>query len=74
MIILSKEELTEIIAEGYANGYKKCMTDVIEHCNFVYEVIAEKARQDVLDAVGAIEIPEISAEEFDAVQDDMGGV
>ena len=54
-----------VIAEAYEEGYKKCLTDVVQRSNFIYEVIAEKARQDVFDDAGAIDIPEITAEEFD---------
>ena len=58
-----KEYLKDIIAEAYAEGYKKCLTDVVERSNFIYEVIAEKAKQDIYDEYGVIE--EISKEEFE---------
>lgn len=60
-----KEWYKKQIAEAYEEGYKKCLTDVVQRSNFIYEVIAEKARQDVFDDAGAIDIPEITAEEFD---------
>lgn len=60
-----KEWYKKQIAEAYAEGYKKCLTDVVQRSNFIYEVIAEKARQDVFDTAGAIDITEITAEEFD---------
>ena len=62
-----KSIIKPFIAEAYEEGYKKCLTDVVERSNFIYEVIAEKARQDVFDDAGAIEIPEITAEEFESV-------
>ena len=34
----------------------------MQRSNFIYEVIAEKARQDVLEDFGAIEIPEVEKE------------
>ena len=52
------------IATAYAEGYKKCLTDVVERCNFIYEVIAEKAKMDIYDELGAIEFPEVSEEEW----------
>ena len=58
MIVLSNEELETIIENAYTKAYKKCMTDVVEHCDFVYEVIAEKARQDIYAEYGVI--PEVS--------------
>ena len=60
-----KEWIKGQIAEAYAEGYKKCLTDVVQRSNFIYEVVAEKARQDVFDDAGAIDIAEITAEEFD---------
>lgn len=57
-----KEWIANEIAKAYAEGYKKCLTDVAQRSNFIYEVIAEKARRDVLDDCGAIEIPEVDEE------------
>ena len=59
---IMKKAIAPIIAEAYAEGYKKCLTDVVQRSNFIYEVIAEKARQDVLEDFGAIEIPEVDEE------------
>ena len=60
MIIISEEKLEAIIENAYVKAYKKCMTDVVEHCDFVYEVIAEKAKQDIYAEFGII--PEVSKE------------
>ena len=57
-----KEIIKPIIEEAYIAGYKKCLTDVVDRCDFIYGVIAEQARQDVLDDIGAIEIPEVDEE------------
>lgn len=64
MIILSREELKDIVADAYAEGYKKCLTDVVHRSNFIYEVIAEKAKQDIEDQYGVI--PEVTEEEWRA--------
>ena len=60
-----KEWYKKQIAEAYEEGYKKCLTDVVERCQFIYEVIADKAKQDIDDQYGIIKIPEVTAEEFD---------
>lgn len=60
-----KEILKPIIAEAYEEGYKKCLTDIVERCDFIYEVIADKAKMDVYDALGAIEFPEVTEEEWE---------
>lgn len=62
-----KDIIKPIIEEAYAEGYKKCLTDIVERCDFIYGVIAEQARQDINDAYGILDIPEISAEEFEEV-------
>lgn len=59
-----KEILKPIIEEAYMEGYKKCLTDIVERCDFIYGVIAEQARQDVHDAYGIIDFPEATEEEF----------
>ena len=59
-----KEMVKPIIEEAYMEGYKKCLTDIVERCDFIYGVIAEQARQDVQDAYGIIDIPEATEEEF----------
>ena len=69
MIILSKDELQSIIEDAYVKAYAKCMTDVVEHCDFVYEVIAEKAKQDINDKYGIINIPEVTEEEWRSIGD-----
>ena len=61
--------LKPIIEEAYAEGYKKCLTDVVERCNFIYEVISEKAKQDIFDEYGVINIPEVTEEEWRSVND-----
>ena len=64
-----KEILKPIIEEAYAEGYKKCLTDVVERCNFIYEVISEKAKQDIFDEYGVINIPEVTEEEWRSIGD-----
>lgn len=66
-----KEILQGIIADAYEEGYKKCLTDVVERSQFIYEVIAERARQDVFDDSGAIDIEEITKDEFDILTEDV---
>ena len=61
--------LKPIIEEAYAEGYKKCLTDVVERCNFIYEVISEKAKQDIFDEYGVINIPEVTEEEWRSIGD-----
>ena len=48
------------IATAYAEGYKKCLTDVVQRSNFIYEVIAEKAKEDIYAQYGII--PEVGKE------------
>ena len=60
MIILSRDELETIIENAYVKAYTKCMTDVVEHCEFVYSVIAEQAKQDIYADYGVI--PEVGKE------------
>ena len=59
-----KEMMKPIIVEAYAEGYKKCLTDIVERCDFIYGVIAEQARRDINDLYGIIDIPEATEEEF----------
>ena len=59
-----KEIIKPIIEEEYIAGYKKCLTDVVDRCDFIYGVIAEQAKQDIQDAYGIIDIPEATEEEF----------
>lgn len=54
----------EQIAEAYKAGYAKCLTDVVRRCDFIYAVVAEKAKQDINDACGVIEFPEVTGEEW----------
>lgn len=69
-----KELLKPIISEAYEEGYKKGAEDVVHRMAFVYDVCREKGREDGMTDAGAIDIPEISAEEFDAVKDDLVGI
>ena len=59
-----KEILKPIIEEAYMEGYKKCLTDIVERCDFIYGVIAEQARQDINDLYGIIDFPEATEEEL----------
>lgn len=59
-----KEMVKPIIEEAYITGYKKCLTDIVERCDFIYGVIAEQARQDINAAYGIIDFPEATEEEF----------
>lgn len=55
-------------------AYVKGGEDMIRRFAFVYDAIAQTAKADVYADAGAIEIPEISPEEFEAVVDDMGEI
>ena len=59
-----KDIIKPIIEEAYAEGYKKCLTDIVQRCDFIYEVISEKAKQDIFDEFGVIDIPEVTEEEW----------
>ena len=59
-----KEILKPIIEEAFTEGYKKCLTDIVERCDFIYSVIADKAEQDIKDKYGVIDIPEVTGEEW----------
>lgn len=59
-----KKLLKPIIEEAYRDGYEKCLTDIVERAQFIYEVIAEKARMEIFDEEGAIPIEEVIEEEW----------
>lgn len=59
-----KEMVKPIIEEAYMEGYKKCLTDIVERCDFIYGVIAEQARRDINDLYGIIDFPEATDDEF----------
>ena len=64
-----KDIIKPIIEEAYAEGYKKCLTDIVQRCDFIYEVISEKAKQDIFDEFGVIDIPEVTEEEWRSIGD-----
>ena len=65
------KQLEPKIAEVAENAYVKGSEDTIRRFAFVYDAIAKQAKEDIYAQAGAIEIPEISKEQFDAVIDDM---
>ena len=51
--------LKPMVKEAYKEGYQQCLTDIVQRAQFIYEVIAEKAKQDIYDQAGAIELDDI---------------
>ena len=66
---MMKKAVAPIIAEAYAEGYKKGAEDIVHRMAFVYDICREKGREDGMTDVGAIEFPEVTEEEWRAVND-----
>lgn len=66
-----KKYMQPIIKEAQEEAYKKGAEDVIRRFAFVYETVAQIAKADAYAEVyaeaGAIDIEEISKEEFDQI-------
>ena len=58
---LFKPMMEEAIEEAYVKGGE----DMARRLAYVFDIVRDKAREEGLTDVGAIEIPEISADEFD---------
>ena len=54
-------------SSGVADGYSECAEDITRRMGQIYEIISQKAREDVYTEAGAIDIEEISKEEFDQI-------
>ena len=61
-------------SEGHDDGAVSATDDVIRRMTYVYDFIRHKAEEDAYTQAGAINIEEISKNEFDAIIDDMGEV
>lgn len=65
---LLKKYMQPIIEEATEEAYKQGAEDVIRRFAFVYETVAQTAKADAYaEAVNAINIEEISKEEFDQI-------
>lgn len=62
-----KKYMQPIIKEAQEEAYKKGAEDVIRRFAFVYETVAQTAKADAYAEAGAINIEEISKEEFDQI-------
>ena len=59
-----KELLRPIIEEAYLEGYKKGAEDIVHRMAFVYDICRERGREDAFAEAGAIDIEEITREEW----------
>lgn len=73
MIIQEKirEALKPIIDEALEEAYKKGAEDTIRRFAFVYDTIAQIAKQDAYAEVGAIDIEELDEEMSQTVFEDI---
>ena len=62
-----KKYMQPIIEDAQEEAYKKGAEDVIRRFAFVYETVAQTAKADAYAEAGAINIEEISKEEFDQI-------
>lgn len=68
------KQLEPRFEETIERAYVKGGEDMIRRFAFVYDAVAKTAKEDVDAKKGEIQIEEISAEQFDAIVDDMGEV
>ena len=59
---------------GKEDGYVESADDIIRRMTTVYDVVRHNAQIDAYADAGAIDIKDISAEEFDATIDDLGAM
>lgn len=52
---------------GVSDGYAECAEDITRRCGQLYEIIRQKAKEDAYTESGAINIEEVSKEEFDQI-------
>ena len=64
-----KELLKPIIEDAYAEGYKQGAEDIVHRMAFIYDICREKGREDGMTDVGAIDIPEVTEEEWRSIGD-----
>ena len=62
-----KKYMQPIIKEATEEAYKQGAEDVIRRFAFVYETVAQTAKADAYAEAGAINIEEVSKEEFDQI-------
>ena len=62
-----KKYMQPIIKEATEEAYKQGAEDVIRRFAFVYETVAQTAKADAYAEAGAVNIEEISKEEFDQI-------
>lgn len=59
-----KKILKPIIAEAYAEGYKQGADDIAHRMAYIYDVCRERGKADGYAEAGAIDIEEITKEEW----------
>lgn len=62
-----KKYMQPIIKEATEEAYKQGAEDVIRRFAFVYETVAQTAKVDAYAESGAVNIEEITPEEFDTI-------
>ena len=62
---MMKKAIAPIIEEAYAEGYKKGAEDIVHRMAYIYDYCREVGRADGYAEAGAIDIEEISKEEFE---------
>ena len=61
------KNLQNLIKEATEEAYKQGAEDVIRRFAFVYETVAQTAKADAYAEAGAVNIEEITQEEFDTI-------
>ena len=64
---LLRKYMQPIIEEATEKAYKQGAEDTIRRFAFVYDTIAQTAKRDAYDEVGAIDIEELSPEVFEEI-------
>ena len=64
---LAKSVLGTMITEAYEEGYKRGAEDIIRRMSFVYEIARRKGREEGFVDAGAIDIEEITKEEWEDI-------
>ena len=62
-----RKYMQPIIKDAQEEAYKKGAEDVIRRFAFVYETVAQTAKADAYAEAGAVNIEEITPEEFDTI-------
>lgn len=64
---MMKRAIAPIIEEAYAEGYKKGAEDIVHRMAYIYDYCREQGRIDGMTDAGAIDIEEITTEQFEEV-------